>query len=47
VRDYKDFTGFSPTSFHALDTPEGVLGMSEGFYEIELLQKIHQLTFLD
>lgn len=38
VRDYKDFTGLSPTAFHALDTPEGVLGMSEGFYEKELLR---------
>jgi AraC-like DNA-binding protein len=38
VRDYKDFTGYSPTVFHALDTPEGSLGMSEGFYEIEMLQ---------
>jgi AraC-like DNA-binding protein len=39
VRDYKDFTGLSPTAFHALGTPEGKLGMSEGFYETELLHK--------
>jgi AraC-like DNA-binding protein len=38
VRDYKDFTGLTPTAFHTLDTPEGILGMSEGFYEKELLQ---------
>ena len=35
VRDYKDFTGFSPKQFHQLDTPEGALGMKEQFYEIE------------
>jgi AraC-like DNA-binding protein len=35
VRDYKDFTGFSPKAFHQLDTPEEVLGMKEQFYEIE------------
>lgn len=36
VRDYKDFTGVTPTKFHALDTPEGALGMSEQFYQIEM-----------
>jgi AraC-like DNA-binding protein len=35
VRDYKDFTGFSPKAFHQLGTPEEVLGMKEQFYEIE------------
>lgn len=38
VRDYKDFTGFSPTAFHALDTPESVLGMSEQFYQKETVR---------
>ncbi len=38
VRDYKDFTGLSPTQFHALQTPEGKLGMEESFYKIELLK---------
>ena len=35
VRDYKTFTGLTPTAFHSLDTPEGSLGISEHFYEIE------------
>ena len=36
ARDYKAFTGLSPHAFHLLDTPEGVLGMAESFYELEL-----------
>lgn len=35
VRDYKDFTGLSPKAFHQLDSPEGLLGMEEQFYEIQ------------
>lgn len=35
VRDYREFTGFLPTAFHALGSPEEVLGMSEQFYQIE------------
>jgi AraC-like DNA-binding protein len=37
VRDYKDFTGYSPTAFHALGSPEESLGMSEQFYQTEKL----------
>lgn len=35
VRDYKDFTGYLPTAFHALGSPEEELGMSEQFYQVE------------
>lgn len=35
VRDYKDFTGCLPTTFHALGSPEEILGMSEQFYQVE------------
>lgn len=37
VRDYKDFTGFSPRAFHQLGSPEEALGMKEHFYEEETL----------
>ena len=37
VRDYKDFTGFSPKAFHQLGSPEEVLGMKEQFYVEETL----------
>jgi AraC-like DNA-binding protein len=34
---YKDFTGLSPTGFHALEekAPERLFGLSEGFYKRE------------
>ena len=34
VKDYKDFTGFSPTSFHAVekDAPENILGLHTTYY---------------
>jgi AraC-like DNA-binding protein len=35
VRDYKEFTGFLPTTFHALGSPEETLGMAEQFYQTE------------
>lgn len=35
VKDYKEFTGFTPPNFHALGTPEESLGIAESFYEIE------------
>ena len=37
VRDYKDFTGFSPRAFHQLGSPEEALGMKEHFYVEETL----------
>jgi AraC-like DNA-binding protein len=38
VRDYKDFTGFSPNAFLALDgqAPERALGVVEEFYKVGL-----------
>ena len=38
VRDYKDFTGLSPNAFHALGSPEEALGMSEQFYQMEIVR---------
>jgi AraC-like DNA-binding protein len=35
VRDYKAFTGFLPSVFHALGSPEETLGIAEQFYQIE------------
>lgn len=35
VRDYKEFTGLSPTAFHEIENkaPERKFGLSEGYYE--------------
>jgi AraC-like DNA-binding protein len=41
VRDYKDFTGFSPKAFHQMDMPEDVLGMKEQFYETEIYRMMN------
>lgn len=38
AKDYQTFTGMLPGHFHALETPEGKLGLSEGFYENELIR---------
>lgn len=35
VKDYKEFTGYSPVEFHALGSPEESLGIAETFYEME------------
>jgi AraC-like DNA-binding protein len=35
VKDYKDFTGWSPASFHAIEdkAPERAFGLNEGYYQ--------------
>ncbi|MCB0648599.1 MAG: AraC family transcriptional regulator [Saprospiraceae bacterium] len=37
AKDYQLFTGMLPEKFHSLETPEGTLGLSEGFYENEII----------
>lgn len=35
MKDYKEFTGYTPYEFHHLGSPEEILGMAESFYEME------------